>query len=57
MPMNAPLRLQVNEHDRAGKGGRESDDALVDFVWRSPFTPTVTADPDRHYRVDLDFDK
>jgi len=57
MPMSGPLRLLVNEHDRAGKGGREKDDALVDYAWRSPFTPTVTADHDRHYRVDLDFDK
>jgi hypothetical protein len=57
MPLTDTLHLELNEHDRAGPRGREHDDTLVDFAWNPPFHPTVTSDPDRHYRVDLDYDK
>src|SRR3954451_15365275 len=53
LPLSAPLHLTLDEHDRAGPGGREHDDTLVDFRWPSPFHPTVVGDPDRHYAVDL----
>lgn len=57
LPLSGPIRLEVLEHDRAGPGGREHDDTLVDESWSAPFLPKIASDPGGHYIVFVYFDK
>ena len=51
------MKIEVNEHDRAGPGGRAHDDALIGFDWLPPFATTVRFDPGGHYAGQVGFDK
>jgi hypothetical protein len=57
LPLTKKVHIDVNEHDRAGPGGRASDDVLVALDWLPPFAPVVTADKGGHYTAIIGFDK
>ena len=37
LPLTGPIKIEVNEHDRAGPGGAAHDDVLIGFDWPPPF--------------------
>lgn len=57
LPLSSAMKIEVNEHDRAGAGGRAHDDALIDFDWLPPFATTVRFDKGAHYAAVIGFDK
>jgi hypothetical protein len=56
LPLSAPVHIEVNERDRAARGGFK-DDVLVAADWDPPFAPKLFSDPGDHYDVVVDFDK
>jgi hypothetical protein len=57
LPLSGPVHVEVNEHDRAGPGGRAHDDVLLGFDWSPPFATAVQNDRGGHYTVQVSFDK
>jgi hypothetical protein len=57
LPLSGPIRLEVMEHDRAGDGGREHDDTLIDEPWSAPFLPRISSDAGGHYIAIVNFGK
>jgi hypothetical protein len=57
LPLSGPVRIEVNEHDRAGSSSPARDDVLIAFDWAPPFARTVQADRGGHYTAVVDFDK
>jgi hypothetical protein len=57
LPLDAPLNVEVNEHDRAGTTSQAHDDVLIGFDWSPPFGPVVQRDAGGHYTATIDFDK
>ena len=57
LPLKGPVEIEVMETDRAGPGGRASDDTLMDISWGPPFTQLIQLDADFHDAVGVRFDK
>jgi hypothetical protein len=57
LPLTAPLRIEVNEHDRAGTKAPAHDDVLIGTDFAAPFARQVATDAGSHYTLTIDFDK
>jgi hypothetical protein len=57
MPLDGPIHIDVNEHDRAGTSSRAHDDVLIALDWAPPYAVTATGDRDGHYTAVVGFDK
>jgi hypothetical protein len=41
LPLDGPIKIEVMEHDRAGKTGAEHDDTIMTLSWAPPFDPLI----------------
>jgi hypothetical protein len=57
LPLNLPVRITINEHDRAGTRSAAHDDVLIDVSWAPPFVPLTRAEAHGHYLLVVNFDK